>query len=310
VRLVTGAVVLAVLLAGCVTGGPSPAVEGSPTPEVGGPTPNPATAPTRDATVTRVVDGDTVAVEYDNGTDATVRLVGVDAPETRGDNDPAEFRGVPTTEAGRRCLGDAGANASAALDRRLAGERVRLGFDPNEERRDRYGRVLAYVYHDGRQAGYWLVTRGHARAYESDFVERARYERREREAREARRGLWSCLAEASPAAGRVSVQVSPDAPGPDAENLAAETVTLRNEGDRPLDLSGWSVADATGKTYTFESGPELASGESVVLHTGRGTDGPSDRYWGRSAPVWNNDGDVVTVRDDAGRVVVTHRYGS
>lgn len=68
---------------------------------------------TLSATVTDVVDGDTVDVRFSNGTTDTVRLLGVDTPEVYGANDPAEFEGVPNTEAGEQCLGKAGENASA-----------------------------------------------------------------------------------------------------------------------------------------------------------------------------------------------------
>ena len=56
------------------------------------------------ALVTDVVDGDTVDVRFPDGSADTVRLLGVDTPEVHVENDPAEFEGVPDTEAGRTCL--------------------------------------------------------------------------------------------------------------------------------------------------------------------------------------------------------------
>jgi micrococcal nuclease len=81
------------------------------------------------ATVTRVVDGDTVRVDLD-GVETTVRLLNVDAPETKH----------PTQ--GVDCLGP---EAAAFLTRMLpAGTRVELEYDG--EKLDRYGRTLAGVW--------------------------------------------------------------------------------------------------------------------------------------------------------------------
>jgi micrococcal nuclease len=261
-------------------------------------------------TVTGVVDGDTVRVRYADGRTATVRLLGVDAPEVRGRNDAAEFEGVPATAAGRECLAVAGSNASDYAEARLAGRRVRLVSDPAADRRDQFDRVLAYVVVDGEQFNYALVRDGHARLYDTDFAERERYAAAEREAREARRGLWSCVDAAATtdggteASGPLSLAAHPDAAGDDDENLGDEYVVLRNVGEKTLDLSGWTVSDAAGKTYTFGEGTRLEPGATVTLYTGAGSDTEGVRYWGRDGAVWNNDGDTVTVRDAAGDVVL------
>ena len=75
--------------------------------------------------VTRVVDGDTIRVLY-RGTDESVRLLRIDTPE----------RGQPGFE-----------EATAALRRLVGGREVVLEFEtPGVEERDRYGRLLAYVF--------------------------------------------------------------------------------------------------------------------------------------------------------------------
>ncbi len=87
-----------------------------------------ATAPTEsiEVSVVRVIDGDTVKVRYE-GKLESVRLIGIDTPETtRGKNE--RF----------------GAQAGAFLEAMLADRTVLLEFDL--ERRDRYGRLLAYVW--------------------------------------------------------------------------------------------------------------------------------------------------------------------
>jgi len=157
------------------------------------------------ATVEHVVDGDTVEVRFDDGSTETVRLRGVDAPETEVDNEPGEFEGVPDTEAGRACLRESGREATAFARERLAGERVRVQTDPLADRRGGYGRLLAYVRvvesgeaddgptaGDGESFNAALLERGGARLFDSTFERRDRFASLERDAREAGRGLWRC----------------------------------------------------------------------------------------------------------------------
>ncbi|WP_248896815.1 thermonuclease family protein [Haloplanus halobius] len=153
-----------------------------------------ATASETTARVIDVVDGDTVDVRLANGSTDTIRLLGVDTPEVQAENAPAEFEGVPDTEAGRDCLRRQGERASEFAVETLAGEQVTLRFDPLADRRGGYGRLLAYVVIDGEQFNAALLERGHARLYDSSFQERDRYASLERTARANGRGVWSCAA--------------------------------------------------------------------------------------------------------------------
>ena len=161
---------------------------------VGVDTAAPAPTPEAEVTVrvTDVVDGDTIDVRLPDGRADTVRLLGVDTPEVHAENDPAEFEGVPDTEAGRSCLRRQGDRASAFAVDRLADRRVTLRFDAAAGRRGGYDRLLAYVVVDGDSFNAALLERGHARLYDSSFRERDRYAALEREAREAGRGVWDC----------------------------------------------------------------------------------------------------------------------
>ena len=97
------------------------------------------------ALVTETVDGDTVHVRTATGND-TVRLLGINTPETHH----------PTK--GLECFGP---EASAYTDRALAGRRVELELDV--EHRDKYGRLLAYIYLNGRRFNDRLLELGYAR---------------------------------------------------------------------------------------------------------------------------------------------------
>jgi micrococcal nuclease len=124
--------------------------------------------------VTRVVDGDTIEARI-GGEVEDVRLIGVDTPETVKPGTPVE------------CFGP---RASHFTKRRLEGRRVRLVF--GVERRDVYGRLLAYAYLGGRFFNPILVRRGLARTLTIAPNDRfaALFEHLELRAARAGRGLW------------------------------------------------------------------------------------------------------------------------
>lgn len=178
--LVAAMLLLALSLAGCTV-----AVEtGS------GPT---GTADARTATVVEVVDGDTVDVRFASGETDTVRLLGVDTPEPRGEVSPEEY-GVADTEAGRACLREAADAATRFARERLAGREVRVETDPAADRRGSYGRLLAYVTLPGADRSFnrALLDAGHARVYVSDFSRLSAFRDAAAAARDADRGFWAC----------------------------------------------------------------------------------------------------------------------
>ena len=133
------------------------------------------------AVVTKDVDGDTLHVRTAAGRDVMVRLLGIDTPETHRPGTPVECGGP---------------QASASMARIAPrGTRVTLATDPTQDRVDRYGRLLAYVFlSDGRLVEDEQLRSGWAMVYVFDGnpVERiAELRTREREAESARRGVWS-----------------------------------------------------------------------------------------------------------------------
>jgi len=123
-----------------------------------------------------VVDGDTVVLAGPG----KARLIGVDTPEVYG---------------GRECFGS---EASAYAKRMLAGRQV--DYTVGRERRDRYGRLLVYVWlQDGRSFNALLVAGGYARpltirpndAYARDFGRLAQA------ARDSKGGLWGVCRESA-----------------------------------------------------------------------------------------------------------------
>ncbi|GAA2710252.1 lamin tail domain-containing protein [Actinoplanes palleronii] len=103
-----------------------------------------------------------------------------------------------------------------------------------------------------------------------------------------------------------------DSPGKDTranDSLNAEWIALVNPGDQAVSLKGWQIADAS-RTYTFGTVTIAGKGGKVVLHTGRGTDTATQLYWNSGNYVWNNTGDVATLRTRAGVVQDTCEWGS
>jgi micrococcal nuclease len=131
--------------------------------------------------VKRVIDGDTI--ELENG--EKVRYIGIDTPETVHPSKPIQYYGKEASEANRSLV---------------EGKEVRLEFDVQQ--RDKYGRLLAYVYVGDIFVNAWLVENGYAQIltippnvkYQDKFLEL------QRKAREEGRGLW----------GKEPVQVKED----------------------------------------------------------------------------------------------------
>lgn len=129
-----------------------------------------------------VVDGDTVKVQRRHR-QLTLRLIGIDTPETVDPGEPVQ------------CFGP---ESSAFAQRRLAGRRVLMERDPSQGRLDYYGRTLAYVWvvRPGRSPwSYALaaVRRGFAFEYTYDlpYLWQRELQHAEAGARAHRRGLWS-----------------------------------------------------------------------------------------------------------------------
>jgi micrococcal nuclease len=127
--------------------------------------------------VTKVSDGDTFWVTYPSGKEEKIRLIGINAPESR--------------KTGKKEVEHFGKEASVFAKQLLFNKRVRLEFDV--QKYDRYKRTLAYAYlESGAMVNALLVKEGYAQV--ATFPPNVRYQelfqKLEREARSAKRGLW------------------------------------------------------------------------------------------------------------------------
>lgn len=127
--------------------------------------------------VNHFIDGDTIAVNM-NGHSEKVRFIGVDTPETHKPNTPVQ------------CYGPAAAAFTKAT---IGAQRVRLVSDALSTDRDRYGRLLRYVYlPDGTDVDEELIQTGHGFYYPYfPFTKAKQFAAVEQTAMTTHRGLWA-----------------------------------------------------------------------------------------------------------------------
>lgn len=127
--------------------------------------------------VIRVVDGDTIIIDIDHKIER-VRLIGIDTPEIKDQRKKVE------------CFGY---EASLKTKDLLGGKMVRLESDETQSNRDKYGRLLRYVYDDKIFINEELVKTGYAYEYTYDvpYKHQMQFKEAEKQTKLARLGLWS-----------------------------------------------------------------------------------------------------------------------
>jgi hypothetical protein len=117
-------------------------------------------------------------------------------------------------------------------------------------------------------------------------------------------------AEAATAGVRFSlVQYNP--PGTDTRNnrqINGEYLVVTNYAKTSQILTGWTIKDKANHVYVFGTFT-VRPGKSVTIHTGRGTNAAAQRYWGMLWYVWNNTGDMATLRTRTGSIIDTCAWG-
>jgi len=138
--------------------------------------------------VVKVVDGDTISVNID-GKVETLRLIGINTPETVDPRKPVE------------CFGREASNMAKEL---LTNKKVRLEGDTTQDERDKYQRLLRYVWlEDGTFFNKIMISDGYAYeyTYNTPYKYQAEFKQAELEARMAKKGLWAdgaCSQETQP----------------------------------------------------------------------------------------------------------------
>jgi micrococcal nuclease len=131
--------------------------------------------------VKRVVDGDTIVVLDTQGQEFTVRLIGVDTPETVDPRQPVQ------------CFGKEASDFAKSV---LTGLRVSLVADPTQADKDQYGRLLRYLYlPDNSLFNLLLISEGYAHeyTYRVPYQLQVQFQAAQQQAQLQQRGLWGSV---------------------------------------------------------------------------------------------------------------------
>ncbi|MEW6159871.1 MAG: lamin tail domain-containing protein [Verrucomicrobiota bacterium] len=225
----------------------------------------------------QAIDGDTIRLSDGR----TVRYMGINAPE----------KGQPWFDKATRANNDL-----------IAGKKLRLETSGGS-RQDRDGRLLAFVFVGKKCVNLELLRQGMAHVYppiskkhKKSFLET------QDEARAAKRGIWSKVGDA-----KLAISVVQSKPPRGDKNALNEYIEIENCGETEMNLNGWTVEDGSTHRYQFPKFV-LRPLAKVRLHTGLGINSETDLYWGQKTPVWNDNGDILFIRDGQQNLILIHVY--
>ncbi|OMF37539.1 hypothetical protein BK133_05665 [Paenibacillus sp. FSL H8-0548] len=223
--------------------------------------------------VDRVIDGDTFKIKT-GSSEATIRLLYVDTPETKKANAPVE---------------EFGAEATAFTEKLLSeSQEVRLTFD--KELTDQYGRTLAIVeLKDSRILNELLLEEGLAKVLivEPNVKMENTYKQLEQQAKLAKHGIWSNASEITNTEFPIKKAIES---GILIEvDKQAELVTITNTTNNDIQLDGWKLVSVRGnQTFPFRS--YILKAEQLVIISSADETISSNHdvlLWGASN-IWNN----------------------
>lgn len=208
--------------------------------------------------VTRVIDGDTIEIEGGE----RIRYIGIDTPETVDPRKPVQCFGV---------------EASRKNKELVDGKEVRLEKDITDK--DKYGRLLRYVWVGETLINLELVKQGFAQSYsyppdvkyQDDFV------KAEREARDAKRGLWDACQQADTSSA-VTPVIPPPSPQIETNTIVAPPAScvikgnINSSGEMIYHLPGCSSYNVTkidegrGERWFCSESEALAAGWRKALN--------------------------------------------
>ncbi|MCE5328737.1 thermonuclease family protein [bacterium] len=227
--------------------------------------------------VVYVVDGDTIELKSGK----RLRLIGINTPE----KDMYFYE-----------------EAKEFMEILVLNKQVKLEKDVTNK--DQYGRFLRYVYCPEYFVNLEMVRCGFANSYTypPDIKYTDKFLEAERSARENGAGLWQKSTNEF-----LEVKLNYDAEGKDTENLNGEWVSIKNTGEKALDMNGWTLKDSGTNIYEFDDF-NLESGKTVFLYTGSGSNSKEKLYWNSLQPIWNNEHDTLYIRDNEGLLIYLFNY--
>ncbi len=193
------------------------------------------TSPNTTSKVIKVVDGDTVTVET-NGVRETIRIIGINTPETVDPRKPVE------------CFGQ---EASSRAHTLLDNQTVTLEADSTQGERDKYDRLLRYVFlPDGSDFGKQMISEGYAYeyTYSTPYKYQQDYKTSQSDAENAERGLW---------ADGVCSDATGDSGTPQEATTTTDT-SSQSSNTAPATDSTTNAESTTATTTTTEAPPTTA----------------------------------------------------
>jgi len=270
----------------------------------------------QEALVVKNIDGDTIKVRI-NGDEETIRMIGVDTPETVHPSKPVEFFGKEASHF-TKSLCPTGSTVYLTYD-----------WDP----RDKYGRLLAYVWY--RRDDQWimhnlnLIANGYGHAYtvfsfDEDYM--ALFVEAEQRARKRGYGLWrdyeNLFKESEDSDRSQSVQEPVSSINKEPSTLvmseskgdleivyvqyegSAEYIEIVNHGIAKTSLKGYKLSSTKGNDEFVFSDLSLSPGESVRIYSGPEAKGI---IW-TTQFIHNNDGDGVVLQDEVSNIIAFYYW--
>lgn len=197
--------------------------------------------------VLRVTDGDTIHINY-NGKNEKVRLIGLDTPETKDPRKPIQ------------CFGR---EATAKMTELAENKNIWLEFDKTQGERDKYGRLLAFVYsEDSKNLAYEMIRQGYGNEYtynSNPYKYQNEFKEAARKAREENKGLWAentCAGNTAKPAGTPTTQpqatpAPTPTPASQPQQSQSACVIKGNEG------RNGKIYHMPGQKYYNKTNPEV-----------------------------------------------------
>lgn len=236
------------------------------------------------ARIERVVDGDTIIVTLNNEKTEKVRLLGINTPE----------KDMPFYENAKNFLKNL-ENKSIQL--------IRL-----KEDRDRYGRLLRYVFYNGIFINEEILRQGLGNFYSySKDRYSTRLKRAEKNAREDNIGIWQKSQDSC--RNCITLIELDNGKGKDDCQAGSEKIVFKNICKFNCNLDGWLIKDEATHIYRFKNFL-LKSEKELTIYNGNGKDNETSLFWQNKgcASIWNDDGDSLFVWDKTGNLVLYHHY--
>ena len=220
--------------------------------------------------VERVIDGDTF-----KGENETIRMLGINTPET----------GEKYYEEAKNFLKKEISNAS-----------VNLEF--GKERKDRYGRTLAYVFLGNKDINLELVENGFANYYFPSGKDKHYNEFKNAWEKCIEKNINLC--EKSYDKCSQCIELS-------EFEIKSQKIILKNNCDFSCEITDWEIKDEGRKNFVFPVF-SLESGKTAVVLVGNKTNIGNILYWKNEGYVWTGTGDTLFLRDENGKLVLWESY--